>query len=171
MGDLYHFRFARGAGGEVEDGAVSGLDGGADAFKAAGIFTQGGLAAGAEVVEGGEAIGRAGEQNPLDVEFRAPGRQERFKVLGIFEKDNAGAAVAERFDLVGRQGVGVERRGGRAVGHDGEVGQVELGARLAAERHHLARLHADGAQPAGDFAYRVPVLRPGPGLIAALFAD
>ena len=79
--------------------------------------------------------------------------------LRIFDEQGARAGRCNRPHQVRRRIARIHRRGDRPVGHDPQVGQVELQTRLGIEGHHVA--FADAERPANRRRSRRR--RPGTG--------
>ncbi len=116
----------------------------------------------AQFVQSQSALGFTGEQDPV-ANGRAP---QGLQSPGVFHECRAGAGRFYGAHQVGRRIAGIHGGGDRAVGHDPQVGQVELQARLRIQRHHVALGDAEGVQPGGDLLYRAPVLIPGIGQVS-----
>ena len=159
-----HLRLARCARGQIEDRRIVGAHFVANALEQAGIFLH---CARAHIAQAGQrqgflvAIGRPGQQNPVNRKTFGPGRllqrAHGFRILG---KDHPRFAGPEVVDLIGQRVTRVERRRNGPRRHDAQVGQIEFGAGLRVKRDDIAPANAGSVQPAGDLTGNLAILSP-----------
>ncbi len=152
-----HLRLAGGAAGEVQNGRIGWRISAANPRRQARIPRHRFPSSRAQFVQSQSPVGFTGEQYPV-ADGRAP---QGLQSSRVFDECRACPGRFYGAHQVGRRIAGIHGGGDGAVGHDSQVGQVELQARLRIQRHHVAFGDAEGVQPASDLLHRAPVLIPG----------
>src|SRR5471030_3243893 len=100
------------------------------------------------------------------IQRRTGGIEQGLERLGIFDEDGFGACGFNRANQIFRGVAGVHRGGDGAVGHDAEIGEIELQAGFGIQGDDVAFRQTKGIQAGGDLLHRLFVLVPGIGDIA-----
>jgi hypothetical protein len=169
MADQPHFWFSGGAGGEIKNGDVVRAGLGVNLFERLWILGQDGPAQVAQGFERARILGFARQQNPLHGERRLARRfDQRLHGFRIFGEHGLGAASAQVADLIRQRIAGIESRGDGTVGHDAEVGQIELGAGFRMQGDDIAFADSQTPQAASDLPNSLVVLGPTVGFVFTL---